>query len=473
MMWMIPPSTRAHRRSIAAAAATITFLLGACTVDQPPRGSSGKGNGGSEEPAGVCRRTVEGEAGDLALARCLASPELLPSEKAGVHPVVVYFDRSASMRGFLDPKYPTRIPTDYRSVIDRLVVGLKPTRGFSFGAALRPAEPTLATLGNRDFYTDKDTQTEQVLAEIARDTASRETHIIVTDGRRGSPNAADAQYVRMREYGAQWVGRGGSFVVGSSLAPFQTVASDPSGCHRANTAADPESQTCPLYVFGFVAAGDEWRILTAIAGVFEHLYIWPTPTIPPSALTLVPSDPDRRDLRIERRWAAAPKGTPIMRVRGDSATNRTLSATIALRDSTSLEGRTFAAVFRDQIGETVVFSRGFTPAAASQPWVSAEARGSLVRRADEPSESPGSTPWRRTLDFVTRGPRAPLTIFMVDMYPTGTPLWINEFAAKDANDVLRTYGLGRLFESFRADALRQTGGDGRARPLGRFFIVAG
>jgi hypothetical protein len=454
----------------------ISFSLGAACTDAASRDAHGSagGDSGASKASATCTRTAEGEAGDLALARCLAKEELLPAPVGDEHPVVVYFDRSASMRGFLDPKYPTRIPTDYRSVIDRLVVGLRPARGFSFGAALRPADPTLATLGNRDFYTDRDTQTEQVLAEIARDTISGETHMIVTDGRRGSPNAADAQYVRLREHGARWVARGGSFVVGASLAPFQTVASDPSGCHRSRTAAAEEPQTCPLYVFGFVAPGEEWRILAAVASVFEHVYIWPAPTIPPKAFTLAPNDPDRRDLRIERGWATAAKGTPIVRVRGDSATNRTLSATITLRDSTSLEGRAHAAVLRDQLQGLEVYSRGFTPAAASQSWASVEARGSLVRRADEPSTGAAeASEWRRTLDFVTRGRRAPLTMFTVDMVPTGTPLWLGEFAAKDAGDVIRTYGLGRLFESFRADALRQTGANGRARPIGRFFIVAG
>src|SRR5688572_9427556 len=229
----------------AVVAATLSLSLGsACIGDAPGEGErSAGGDSRGAAATATCKRTADGEAGDLALARCLANDELLPSSHAAEHPVVVYFDRSASMRGFLDPKYPTRIPTDYRSVIDRLVVGLRPARGFSFGAALRPAEPTLATLGNRDFYVDRDTQTEQVLAEIARDTTSLETHIIVTDGRRGSPNAADAQYVRLREHGTRWVGRGGSFIVGTSLAPFQTVASDPSGCRRSRDAAAPEAQT--------------------------------------------------------------------------------------------------------------------------------------------------------------------------------------------------------------------------------------
>src|SRR5215212_1744062 len=120
------------------------IVTGACTVDTPAGDPRKDAGGNATQSAAVCRRTAEGEAGDLALARCLATAdELLPAGKTGESQVVVYFDRSASMRGFLDPSYPTRIPTDYRSVIDRLVVGLRPTRGFSFGSALRPAEPSL------------------------------------------------------------------------------------------------------------------------------------------------------------------------------------------------------------------------------------------------------------------------------------------------------------------------------------------
>ena len=465
-----PSPTARHLSTMA----TAVIVIASCTVEQPPRDSGGAAPGGSAEPAVVCQRTAEGEAGDLSLARCLATPELVPADASGDGPLVVYFDRSGSMRGFLDPHYPTRIPTDYRSVIDRLVVGLRPTRGFSFGAALRTADPTLATLGNREFYTDRDTQTEQVLAEIGRDTASRETHIIVTDGRRGSPTAADAQFVRMREHATRWVARGGSFVVATSLAPFQTVATDPSGCHRSTTAAAGEPQTCPLYLFGFVAAGDERRITTALASVFEHLFVWPAPTIPAGTLTLVPEDPDRRDLRIERRWASAPNGTPIMRVRGDSATNRTLTATIALRDTSSADARAYAALLRDQGTRIELYSRGFTAAAAAQPWRPVEARGALVRASDASAAGVAgeSQPARQAIDLVTRGARGPVTMFRVDLVPTGAPLWLEEFAAKDAGDVVRTYGLGRLFEGFRAQASGSAGPDERPRPLARFFIVA-
>lgn len=447
----------------------ISFIIAACTVEKSDAGSGRGAAGKADTTPAVCRRTAEGEAGDLALARCLATPELIPDDPSTGSPVVVYFDRSGSMRGFLDPKYPTRVPTDYRAVIDRLVVGLRPTRGFSFGTALKPADPTLATLGNLTFYSDRDTQTEQVFTEIARDTASAESHIIVTDGRRGSPTAADAQYVRMREQAIRWVERGGTFVVATSLAPFTTVASDPSGCRRSADAGT-EPQTCPLYVFGFIAAGDETRITTALAAVFEHVFVWPAPVIPPDALTLIPDDPERRDLRIERRWASAAKGTPIMRVRGDSATNRTLTATIALRDTAAAEARAHAALLKDQGMRIALYSRALTPAAAAQPWREIEARGALVRAVD--AGAPGETRSGQAIALVSRGPRGPISMFRVDLVPTGVPLWLDQFDASDASDVVRTYGLGRLFEGFRAQAAGGAGASDSPRSFGRFFIVA-
>jgi hypothetical protein len=439
----------------------VLLAVCACTEEQPRRGDETRAPA-STAGQPVCKRTVEGEAGDLALARCLATSELVPGKHGGEPAVVVYFDRSGSMRGFLDPKYPTRIPTDYRAVIDRLVVGLRPVRGYSFGSALRPADPTLATLGAREFYTDKDTQTEQVLHEIARDTATRETHIIITDGRRGSPTAGDAQFVKMRELASRWVERDGAFLVATSLAPFQTVTSDPSGCRRRD-AADGAPQTCPLYAFGFIAPGDVARVTASLAGVFEHLFVWPAPVIPPSQLSLVPKDMDRRDIRVERRWASGEKGTPIVRVRGDSATNKVLTVAFALRDTTTPEGRAHATILAGQGVRVELRSRAFTPAAAAQAWNPVEARGALVTPVvpSRDAMGPGAAP--PALDLVTRGPRAPVTMFQVDLVPTGAPSWLDAFDAVDAKDVVRTYGLGRLFEGFRT-----RGG----KPFARIYIVA-
>jgi hypothetical protein len=149
-------------------------------------------------------------------------------------------------------------------------------------------------------------------------------------------------------------------------------------------------------------------------------------------------------------------------------------------------------LLRDQGLKIYTASRAFTPAtakapgapvgagpadptsgSAAAPWYSSEARGSLIHATDDPSAGVPATPnWRRTVDIVSRGPRAPMSIFLIDIVPTGSPLWLDEFSAEDAGDVVRTYGLGRLFENFRADALRTIQGPGLPPNLGRIFIVA-
>jgi hypothetical protein len=148
-------------------------------------------------------------------------------------------------------------------------------------------------------------------------------------------------------------------------------------------------------------------------------------------------------------------------VRGDSATNKTLAATIAMRDTSTAEGRGYAAVLASQDVMIQVYSRAFTPAAAGQEWMPVEARGALVRPGTRSED--GSL----TLDFVTRGARGPVSMFRIDLVPGGTPRWLDRFDAEDANDVVRTYGLGRLFESFRTRAKV-----GNLAPFGRLFIVA-
>ena len=63
-------------------------------------------------------------------------------------------------------------------------------------------------------------------------------------------------------------------------------------------------------------------------------------------------------------------------------------------------------------------------------------------------------------------------MFRVDLVATGEPLWLDKFAARDAGDVVRTYGLSRLFEGFRVEAAGGTGPSGALPAFARFFIVA-
>ena len=78
-----------------AACAAIGALVLGCTSDRKPEPAR---QGGAAAGSSVCERSAQGEAGDLALARCLATPELLPDAKQGGAPVTVYFDRRANHR---------------------------------------------------------------------------------------------------------------------------------------------------------------------------------------------------------------------------------------------------------------------------------------------------------------------------------------------------------------------------------------
>jgi hypothetical protein len=180
------------------------------------------------------------------LAACLAVDEPLVTwpEEARDAPVILYVDRSGSMRGFLDPGYPAR--TDYRSVIDRLIVALRPQQAFGFGSSVQPIGTSLGTLGNREFYSDNNTLLEQVLDRIATDTEASATHLIIGDGRRTNPNSANEQYVQMRRLAREWIEQGGTFLVAASRAPFEPVLGDPAGCRAPAGSGSP---TCPLYAF--------------------------------------------------------------------------------------------------------------------------------------------------------------------------------------------------------------------------------
>lgn len=364
------------------------------------------------------------------------------------------------MRGFLDPEYPTRVATDYRSVIDRVVVGLRPTAGYSFGAAIREIEPTLATLGSRTFYSDRDTRLEDVLTRVGQDTAFSQAYLVIGDGRRGSPDLANGQFVRMRALADRWIGAGGSFLVATSMAPFRTVQSDPSGC-RQGEGEDASGQTCPLYAFAFIPPGASLGVASALVPAFEHIFVWPALPVEPDAVTLE-ADGQRPDVRLERQWQRTSAGTPIVRVRGPQPTQQWLTARVTLRDTTTPEAKAVLASLAGQGTRLILRSRRFAPEAASRSWQqSATGAATLVRPTPERPLS---------VDVVTRGAQGTPSAFRVDVVPNGEPSWLSSFDAEDASDRLRTYGIGRLFESFRKRAADQSATDTGA--IARFFLVA-
>jgi hypothetical protein len=404
--------------------------------------------------AAECPPKTEGEAADLAQAKAMATGDSLavwPDADAG-RPVVLYVDRSQSMRGFLDPSYPGRVATDYRSVIDGFDARLKPAQVYGFGNEVAAAGQGLGVLGNKEFYGDANTEIEEVFPLISGDSAASSTHVVIGDGRRGNPDAANGQFVRMRALAELWIARGGSFIVASSAAPFRPVKNDPAGC---GDAGDADQQTCPLYAFAFVAPGDQGRVAAALASVFQNLYVTPLPAVPGSAVAM--TSRGSAEINLEPGWLATADGTPIVRARGRTATNTPLAASLVLDDTTSPRGRAMLASLRGRRLVPTLAVRTLAPDPAASPWRASPARGGLMRPTADPF----------TYEFISRGtgPDVPRYLYRLQLHPAGEPSWLEAFDAESAGDALRTYGLSRLFESFR-------GVDPRAvPPVLRAYVV--
>ena len=73
-------------------------------------------------------------------------------------------------------------------------------------------------------------------------------------------------------------------------------------------------------------------------------------------------------------------------------------------------------------------------------WRPSSASGALMR--------PGRDAF--SYHFVSRGAGVARSLYRLQLHPAGAPSWLDAFDAESAADARRTYGLGRLFESFRA-----------------------
>ncbi|MFL5386458.1 MAG: hypothetical protein ACJ8GN_28395 [Longimicrobiaceae bacterium] len=393
---------------------------------------------------------------------------------APAHPITVYADRSGSMAGFLDPAFPTR--TDYRSVIDGLKARLAPQQVYGFGTTVRrELRPDLGVMDDRAWYGDRNTETEQVLDSVAADAAHARTHLIVTDGRRSDPTRGYGQFERMRDVAQGWIRAGGSFVVAVSLAPFTPVKDDPSGCHvqrgeRGQGAADePEGAEgggglkCPLYVFAFAAPGDGMRVGATLAQLFDHVWMYPAPTAPGKTFVLDqdPATPGESATFEHQRLLAADSAA-VAAVEGTEPATRPLRLHLRQPDTDSPAGRLVAALLASGTRAELA-ARGVTSDSVAIDWMRQDGHTGAVRFLNS----------GRTLEVFSPGgddcraapPSEPCgTLYRLELYPTGAPAWLAELEARDASDVERTFGLGRLFEPFRANAAATP-------PLARAYLM--
>lgn len=373
---------------------------------------------------------------------------------APAHPVAVYADRSRSMRGFLDPAYPTRV--DYRSVIDGLQARLAPRRVYGFGSSVR-LEPSagIDVLGNREFYGDRDTEMEEALDTIARDTLLAWSHVVIGDARRGNPDFAHRQWMRMRELALRWSRARGTFFVAVSRAPFRAVQGDPSGCHAGGEG--DSARQCPLYAFVFAAPGDGIRIGAELAGLFEHVWGHPIPTAPLAAAVLRPGAVE--GVEYDAAWLSDPATVPKLEA-AEPAT-RPFPARLVPSDSAAPAGRLLLRLLDGARLE--LFARPVTADAAAAPWRRQDGGTGPVRatRGGTGVEvfSPGGD------DCMAAGEGQPCgTLYRIEARAPGAPPWLAEFEAREAADAERTFGLGRLFEPFLPLATS-------APPLARTYLL--
>ncbi|HYW14065.1 MAG TPA: hypothetical protein VE871_19020 [Longimicrobium sp.] len=404
----------------------------------------------------ACDRPGGGEVGDLQNAAALADGDPLkvwPAQDAN-KPVVLYVDRSQSMKGFLDPEYPTRVPTDYRAVLSGFEARLKPAQVFGFGNGVREEKQGgLGVLGNARFYSDGNTEMEAVLQLVEMDSALGSTHVIIGDGRRTDPNAANEQFGQMRNEAERWTAAGGTFLVAASHAPFKPVKGDASGCRGSASDAAADRETCPLYAFAFVAPGDQGRVTAALAATFENLYVTPLPAILDTGVRLAATS--RQDITLEPEWETSARGAPIARVRGSVATNQPLRAQIIVADTTSPLGRGALAALRGRQLVPQVSARQLMDNPAASSWQASTGTGALLRLTDDPF----------AVDFITRGADAQRILYRLELRPAGEPAWLDAYDAERAGDTQRTYGLGHLFEGFSARDTRST------PPVLRLYVV--
>lgn len=466
------------RSSVASVAVTLALAAGACTPDHPPDvggvhrtalTAQAPSAAPSPVPVGApalpakpnCSSFPEsGEPRSLALARCLAEPidaRAFGPQRATPQ-AVLYLDHSASMRGFLHPLGGN--PASFQTIVDRILAGAQPVAAFAYGSSLVALNPktSLAAINTPSFYSATNTLLEQVLDRVARDSTDSHTHIIIGDGRRGSPGTAEAQFSRMRSTAVDWIAHGGVFMVATTMAPFQTVPSDPSGC-RTGSAAAQAGQVCPLYAFIFVAPPDVQAITSAASEVFEHIFVWPVPTLDPSALT-VARTPNTPQINVNPKWLQLPNGQVITRVRGVAGRSNSPVRFRLSTDTTSPTGRVDHAILDGERIGIALRVKSLAPAAITGPWANVNSVGGLARIA---TRADAGLP---TIEFITHGHSGPEMMIVADIVPTGAPEWLEEFDAKDSSDTLRTYGLSRLFAGFQLEASQHP------RSVARYTFVA-
>jgi hypothetical protein len=369
--------------------------------------------------------------------------------EAPAKPVAVYADRSRSMRGFLDPAYPTR--TDYRSVIDGLHARLSPQRVYGFGSRVRlERNAGLDLLGNRDFYADGDTEMEEALDSISTDARQGWTHIVIGDGRRSNPDLAHRQFVRMRALALRWTESGGTFLVAVSRAPFRPVVGDPSGCYALTVGAQPDSvRQCPLYAFAFAAPGDGVRVAAVLSDLFQNMWAF-APATAPEPLVALRAREIPEGTTFDPVWHSTSDSTVVPKVEAGEPATQPLRLRIVPGDTASAAGHLLGRLLSGSVAGSL-WARPITADSQGSSWSRQDGRTGSVRLGGNGLELDVYSPGGDDCDAAAEGEPCG-TLYRVELRAAGAPDWLTSLEARQASDRERTFGLGRLFEPFRARA---------------------
>jgi hypothetical protein len=368
------------------------------------------------------------------------------------------------MAGFLDTTYTTR--PDYRVAIDGLQARLAPKTVYGFGDVIRlEPRPSLGVMGDRTWYADHNTNTEQVLDSVAADASHAWTHLIVTDGRRGDPGHAYGQFVRMRQVAQAWTSGGGTFIVAVSLAPFSPVKNDPSGCYSQaapdSGEAGEHGRRCPLYAFAFAAPGDEVAVGATLAELFDHVWAYPARTAPGSTFALKQAGSGGGAATFDGERLRAGDSSAVGSVEADEPATQALRLRLEQHDTTSATGRLIAALLASGV-RAELNARGVTTDSSATGWIRQDGRSGSVRVLENGRAldvfSPGSDDCRAADAQEPCG-----TLYRLEIFPSGEPVWVSELEAADAHDSARTFGLSRLFEAFKTAP--------SAQPLARAYLL--
>jgi hypothetical protein len=161
----------------------------------------------------------------------------------------------------------------------------------------------------------------------------------------------------------------------------------------------------------------------------------------------------RPDLTFEPRWKRSPPGI----ARGQAFVNNPVRARLELAGNENARTRVAREALAGHELRSQVFVRPLQEVGAHSQWSPVSGSGSLVR---VPSGEP------QALEFLSHGRMAERHLYKIELFPTGEASWLEDFDAESAEDEVRTYGLGRLFELFRS--LAQLGNPG---PVQRAYVV--